>query len=121
MAEFIEVIKKKNEMCEYLKSCFDCPLSKNRCDTCYQFMKKEPKKAEELIMNWEPPVDWSKVEVDTPIYVRDKENVKWMPRYFARYKEGRVYAWSAGATSFTADGNKDVTGWNFAKLADKEA
>ena len=33
----------------------------------------------------EPPVDWSKVEVDTPILVRDSEANEWRKRYFAKY------------------------------------
>lgn len=31
----------------------------------------------------EPPVDWSKVAVDTPILVRDSANLEWTERYFA--------------------------------------
>ena len=34
----------------------------------------------------EPEVDWSKVEVDTPILVRNTDNEEWNKRYFARYE-----------------------------------
>ena len=34
----------------------------------------------------EPPVDWSKVAVDTPILVRDSEEESWRKRYFAKYE-----------------------------------
>lgn len=42
----------------------------------------------------EPPVDWSKVAVDTPILVRDNSLSEWGKRYFAKYENGSVYAWS---------------------------
>lgn len=67
-------------------------------------------------------VDWSKVAVDTPILVSDVErNVEkqeWVKRYFAFFKDGKVYAWVGGATSWSADGDKDVLGWEYAKLAE---
>lgn len=33
-----------------------------------------------------PPIDWSKVEVDTKVLVRDWDNSEWIPRHFAIYK-----------------------------------
>ena len=65
----------------------------------------------------EPETDWSKVEVDTPILVRDYEGQKWARRYFAEHKCGTVYAWDGGRTSWTGDG---VTEWKYAKLAESE-
>ena len=66
----------------------------------------------------EPETDWSKVEVDTPILVRDGENNEWQRSYFAKYEDGFVYTWIAGATSWTAKGN--MYKWRFAKLAESE-
>lgn len=54
-------------------------------------------------MNWEKPVDWSNVEVDTPILVRDDEEFNWKRRHFAKYENGKVYAFIDGATSWTTD------------------
>lgn len=68
----------------------------------------------------EPEVDWSKVEVDTPILVRDYEGQEWAGRYFAKYENETVYAWSNGCTSWTAYDNLDVRGWEYAKLAEGE-
>ena len=65
----------------------------------------------------EPPVDWSKVPVDTPILVRDEDEEKFKKRHFAKYANEKVYAWNMGATSWTADENC-VTTWNCAKLAE---
>ena len=63
----------------------------------------------------EPEIDWSKVEVDTPILVRYSENMVWMKRHFAKYKNGKVYAWVDGGTSWTT---VDYDNWKFAKLAE---
>lgn len=68
----------------------------------------------------EPEVDWSKVKFDTPILVRNYESGDWTKRYFAKFVDGKVYAWIAGATSWSADGKLDVTSWNCAKLAESE-
>ena len=67
----------------------------------------------------EPPVDWSKVSVDTPILVRDSEKNVWKKRYFAKYENGMVCTWGYGATSWSVDSG-DVTDWKFAKLAESE-
>ena len=65
----------------------------------------------------EPEIDWSKVEVDTPILVREYEHENWVRRYFAKYEGGKVYVWKNGRTSWT---EKFMTPWKFAKLAENE-
>ena len=66
----------------------------------------------------EPETDWSKVEVDTPILVRDYEGQEWARRYFAKFEDGVVYAWDNGQTSWTA--HNMITTWEYAKLAEGE-
>ncbi len=66
----------------------------------------------------EPKVDWSKVEVDTPILVRDVKYRRWVKRYFAKYKDGIVFAWTGGSTS--EDAHNVRTPWKYAKLAESE-
>ena len=68
----------------------------------------------------EPQVDWSRVPVDTPILVRDSESSEWKRRYFAKYKNNMVYAWEAGATSWSAGSPAHMTDWKYAKLAESE-
>ena len=64
----------------------------------------------------EPEVDWSKVEVDTPILVRNTEDEEWRKRYFAKCdKYGFVYTWKSGRTSWTEE---DLAVWNYAKLVE---
>ena len=68
----------------------------------------------------EPPVDWSKVAVDTPILVRDSEEKMWRKRHFAKFENGIVYAWSEGLTSWSAYNSSDIDYWKFARLAESE-
>ena len=65
----------------------------------------------------EPPVDWSKVEVDTPILVRQTKDGEWLRRHFAKYEGGIVYTWKDSHTSWTGD---CMTGWDYGKLAESE-
>lgn len=67
----------------------------------------------------EPDTDWSKVEVDTPILVRndDYATTSWLRRYFAEYDDGVVYAWNCGCTSWS---ETVMTAWKYAKLAESE-
>lgn len=66
----------------------------------------------------EPEVDWNKVPVDTPIYVRDFECGEWWPRHFAKFEDGEVFTWDYGNTSWSTNG--DTTCWNHAKLAKED-
>ena len=101
-SEFVEPYILKTE------SCFNM-----NCDACHM-----------LQTIWlledceEPEVDWSKVEVDTPILVRTVEGADWVKRNFAKYEGGMVYVWNNGKTSWTA--NNMTTAWQYAKLAESE-
>ena len=68
----------------------------------------------------EPEVDWSKVEVDTPVLVKTFPDGNWRRRYFAKHENGQVYTWSYGATSWSVEFKEDVIGWSLAKLAEVE-
>lgn len=64
----------------------------------------------------EPEVDWSKVEVDTPILV-STNGQDWNHRHFAEYRDGRVCAFDGGTTSWTSNVS---TEWEYAKLAEPQ-
>jgi len=64
-----------------------------------------------------PPTDWSKVKVDTKVYVRDNAYCDWKPRYFAKYKNGIFYAWMLGATSWSAESEQFA--WKYYELAEE--
>lgn len=63
-------------------------------------------------------IDWSKVEVDTPVLVKDFPDEEWQRRYFARYEDGKVYAWDCGLTSWSLGDEQRTAAWNYAKLAE---
>lgn len=106
MAEFKEVIRKKDEICNFYVNCKDCPIYTLDC--------AELDKAEEIIMNWEKPeIDWSKVEVDTKILVKHYSGGEWIKRYFAKYENEKIYTFCNGTTSWNNDG---LTSWTYAKL-----
>lgn len=63
-------------------------------------------------------IDWSKVEVDTPIFVRNSIEEVWKCRYFAMYENGEVYAWQLGRTSWSNVIKNSPIAWKYAKLAE---
>lgn len=69
-----------------------------------------------------PEVDWTQVEVDTPIYVSDYKDTGYRARHFAKYDPLTkiVYTWDMGRTSHTSL-NDQYTGWNYATLTDPQA
>lgn len=60
-------------------------------------------------------VDWENVPVDTKIIVSHSPNSPDYCRYFAEYKDGKVYAWDYCATSWSSD-VKSKNWWEHAKL-----
>lgn len=65
----------------------------------------------------EPEIDWTKVEVDTPILVKAGKDYDWMERYFAGCIGGKVCAFNNGKKS---EDFVDITPWEYAKLAESE-
>lgn len=93
-----------------------------KCDECELkgFMKVDCAEKFNKWLNEEYNlIDWSKIPIDTPIFVRDFENAEWEKRHFAgiNIENGRVFAWESGCTSWTTDFK---CSWNFAKLAEPE-
>ena len=60
---------------------------------------------------------WEDVAVDTKVFVRFSETTDWVPRYFSHFKDGRVYTFSNGATSWSSS-KLDTVGWKQAKLTE---
>ena len=109
----LAIIQGQPHICKYDTMCDKC-LFNNHSFSCF---------ADAL--NWlfteykeEKEVDWSKVKVDTPILV--SEDAKgWNKRHFAGFKNGKVYAWHDGLTSWSAIGGCERS-WKYAKLAESE-
>lgn len=114
-----EYMKKKKEMlddlgrtgneCSFIR-CSECPLK-----SCEGIEMINPDKALEIVMEYEPKVDWSKVEVDTKVLVRNFNDEIWFPRYFAEYKNDNIYCFDYGRTSFTKEDTELII-WDYAKL-----
>ena len=106
--------KGKLHKCNEL-DCRDCIFSIVECSepSCKEKTKKWSE--QEYV---EPPVDWSKVPVDTKVYVRDCDSDPWKPRYFAKFKDGKIFTWTNGATSFSRSSVCDSSWWNQGKLAE---
>lgn len=70
---------------------------------------------------WErQEVDWTKVAIDTKVWVREDENADWLPRHYAGYSNGLYCTYPEGYTSFTtAKGKLTVIRWNQCKLAEE--
>ena len=64
-----------------------------------------------------PGVDWAKVEKDTLIEVRENGERPWDRRYFAKYQDGKIYAYLDGRTSKT---ESQIIDWEFARLAEED-
>lgn len=109
-------VDKKGKMyrCENLM-CRDCIFSRNENGerSCAENTKEWSE--QEYV---EPPVDWSKVPVDTKVYVRDSDSDPWKPRYFAKFEGGKIFTWTNGATSFSRNSVCDSSWWNQGKLAE---
>lgn len=104
----------KNNPTNCTGQCAECDFGKGK-SKCIPHLKKW------LFSEYEEPeVDWSKVKVDTPILVRDYESSEWTKRYFAKFEDGKVYAWKYGATSWTVNNEYAVKSWKYAKLAESE-
>ena len=109
-----------------LKNGEPAPCAKIKCEDCDFYAPNLFKCSTRKFREWlnseyvEPPVDWSKVAVDTPILVKDVKSGEWNRGYFAMYENGTVFTWYHGATSWSAEGESDIASWKFAKLAESE-
>lgn len=97
------------------------PCSDISCKYCYLRLKKGSR-CDDACKEWceseykEPPIDWSKVPVDTPILVKNNHDDEWLHRHFAKFEDDYVYAWEDGRTSWSSS---DEVDWKYAKLAEE--
>ena len=101
----------------FYKNCGRVSQWSNRVDirsTCFTEENQQIDIAEYLGI-----VDWSKVEVDTPIFVRNRIEDTWKCRYFAKYEDGKVYTWCGGRTSWSNVIAYEPVNWEYAELAFK--
>lgn len=117
--EMLDDLGRKSEICNGAK-CENCPFNTGMTSmtSCYSFEMLNPDKVLEIVMEYKPKVDWSKVERDTKVLVADDKEGYWYKRYFAGYYDGIIYTYPNGLSSFTYDKDADETfvPWKNAKL-----
>lgn len=114
--EMMNDLGRKRGMCGGV-NCGKCPLDEcNNIESvrCTELQSDHFDEYVKIIMEYEPKVHWENVEVDTKIMVKNEEMNKWNPKHFAKFENGKVYAWYNGRAEFTSDGQ--ITPWNHAKL-----
>lgn len=106
-----------NSYCGFIKSkilsCYGLACKGLNCHNCNTiqllWFNKEYKEPEEK-------VDWTKVAVDTPVLVRDSDGSNWYKRHFAKYRDGQIFTYAYGGTSWSTN---STTNWEQGKLADE--
>ena len=104
----IAIVNDKPCCCGEGTSCSRCDLMYGDCD--------------ELLKQWanseykEREIDWSKVPVDTPIYVWDNNDNRTYKRHFAGYNKvnNMIIAFDNGGTSWSSGAT--TTRWIHAKI-----
>lgn len=114
--DFLEGLKKAKKICSIYSNCDKCPIKND--SICYRPYKwQNLEKFVKMVEDWKPAMDWSKVAVDTPILVWNEGGPKYK-RYFAKYENGRLFAWRDGCNSWSANGK--VNNWHYGEIADIE-
>ncbi len=108
----------KMRICKDIK-CSECSIGKlkeenklQKCSDAFKIWANEEYRA--------PMVFWENVDVDTPILVRDYPTDCWHKAHFAKYIDGRVFAFENGMTSWSVDQYSSLFEWKYAKLAESE-
>ncbi len=124
--------KYQKEIIEGMRNDYYCDLCKimlvSHGEVCPEGDWEECNECQNMLLDWlseeykEPEVDWRKVKIDTPILV-SQDSKTWLNRYFADYKDGQVFFWSNGTTSWSS-GGYPFNSWvavtfPYAKLADE--
>lgn len=67
----------------------------------------------------EREIDWTKIPIDTPVYVWDYDGENRLKRHFAGYDKNnnKIITFSYGQTSWSTD-IRDVVKWNYAEIAE---
>ena len=84
----------------------------------YEYIESEMHIFDIVNGEFEEVMDWSKVPVDTKVLVSN-DGKEWSRRHFAEYKDGKVYCFNSGVTSFTVKESyflNEKVSWGYAKL-----
>ena len=112
----IAVVNGKLENCRKTQ-CNECNFNGGTIRDCE--IKTRKWANSEYVEPIEPPVDWSRVPVDTPILVRDSELFAWSKEHFAKYEDETVYTWDYGKMSWSTYDGK-MSSYKYAMLPESE-
>jgi hypothetical protein len=119
LEKFIEIVNE--EACRDYIDCEDCKYHNISCVSTEELADIGAENHIRSVMMFgtkdKPGVDWTKVEKDTLIEVRENNSAPWTKRYFAKYQYGKVYVYINGCTSKT---ESKIIDWEFARLADED-
>lgn len=80
---------------------------------CDELEGKHPEEAVRIIEEWSKEIDWTKVEKDAKVLVSNYKGDSWIRRHFAKYKDGKVWVYERGGTSYTS---QTIESFEFSKL-----
>ena len=108
-------------------NCRDCPLSSDNNIhgyTCNCFEKMHPKEAISVIQKWsdehQREIDWMKVPMNTPVYVRDSEGRNWISRRIMCYLPNKSdFKFVCFMNSEIHENASNIECWKYCKLADE--
>lgn len=55
---------------------------------------------------------WQHIKVDQPVYVKDKRDIEWFKRHFAKVINGKPHVWAHGATKWSSEREPSITSWH---------
>ena len=121
LEKLIKISKEEGYGCEYENDCDTCRYNHTSCASTIEIALMGVENHIKKVMTFEtfsePEIDWSKVEKDTLIEVRESETDDWVKRYFSHYHNGQVFAYLNGCTSKT---EIIVSPWDYARLVDDD-
>lgn len=111
-------IESEETCCPYI-DCEDCKYHNISCVSTEEIADIGAENHIKSVMMFgaKPEVDWAKVKKDTLIEVRENGERPWDRRYFAKYQDGKIYAYLDGRTSKT---ESQIIDWEFARLAEED-
>lgn len=119
LEKLIEIVSEET-CCDYIE-CEDCKYHNISCVSVEEIADIGAENHIRSVMMFgtkdKPGVDWTKVEKDTLIEVRENGERPWDRRYFAKYQDGKIYAYLDGRTSKT---ESQIIDWEFARLAEED-
>lgn len=86
----------KDSICDLSQVAYgNNPCDRRTCEECADFTA-------EWLKREYSEIDWSRVEVDTPVVIEGEEGT--MRRHFSGYWSGHVFVYANGQTSWTTNG-----------------